>query len=400
MGPSGSGKTSLLEVLAGLRPGARGRIAVAGATWLDSDTGVRVPPEGRHVGYVPQDAGLFPHLTVRGNVLFGVRPDDAAAETAIDTLEIRPLLGRNPVSLSGGERQRVALARALATRPRLLLLDEPLASLDAALRGRVLPYLMRIRDEWKVPCLYVTHNVGEALAIAEHLVLLRDGVVESEGAPAELLSAPGVVREAEGGLENLMAGRVVAHDGPGGVTTVELAGGLPVSVPLAVRARGREPRHPGDPRRGRPRLHRADPRALGPQHLRGARHRARANGCGRHAPLLGWAGARGELAGASDTCGRRGPPAANPGPTCGSPSRATRYASSEGSRSRLPGARRARSGRQRPDSIASSAWRLCKSRPIVATARTRPPRLYVTAQSPAPRVPSIPTASQASAWPT
>jgi molybdate transport system ATP-binding protein len=167
-------------------------------------------------------------------VLFGVRPDDAAAETAIDTLEIRPLLDRNPGSLSGGERQRVALARALATRPRLLLLDEPLASLDAALRGRVLPYLMRIRDEWRVPCLYVTHNVGEALAIAEHLVLLRGGVVESEGAPAELLSAPGVVREAEGGLENLMAGRIVAHDGPGGVTAVELLGGLPVSVPLAV----------------------------------------------------------------------------------------------------------------------------------------------------------------------
>ena len=233
MGPSGSGKTSLLEVLAGLRPGARGRIALAGATWLDSNAGICLPPEGRHVGYVPQDAGLFPHLNVRGNVFFGVRPDDAAAETAIDTLEIRPLLDRHPVSLSGGERQRVALARALATRPGLLLLDEPLASLDAALRGRVLPYLIRIRDEWRVPCVYVTHNVGEALAIAEHLVLLRDGVVEAEGTPARLLSAPGVVREAEGGLENLVAGRVVAHDGDGGVTTVELTSGIPVSIPLA-----------------------------------------------------------------------------------------------------------------------------------------------------------------------
>jgi molybdate transport system ATP-binding protein len=232
MGPSGAGKTSLLEVLAGLRPGVRGRIGLAGATWLDSGAGVRVPPERRRTGYVPQDAGLFPHLTVRGNVLFGVRPDEAAAETAIDTLEIRPLLSRHPVSLSGGERQRVALARALATRPRLLLLDEPLASLDEALRGRVLPYLVRIRDEWKVPCLYVTHNVGEALAIAEHLVLLRDGVVESEGPPAELLSAPGVVREAEGGLENLLAGRIVSHDPVGGVTTVEVANGVRVSIPL------------------------------------------------------------------------------------------------------------------------------------------------------------------------
>ena len=233
MGPSGAGKTSLLEVLAGLRPRARGRILVDGTAWLDSSAGISVPPHRRRVGYVPQDAGLFPHLTVGGNVRFGVRPDAAAAETAIDTLEIRPLLDRFPVSLSGGEKQRVALARALATRPRLLLLDEPLASLDAALRGRVLPYLMRIREEWKVPCVYVTHNVGEALAIAEQLVLLRDGAIEAQGAPADLLSIPGVLQEAEGGLENLIRARVAAHDAAGGVTTAELAAGITVAVPLA-----------------------------------------------------------------------------------------------------------------------------------------------------------------------
>jgi molybdate transport system ATP-binding protein len=233
MGPSGSGKTSLLEVLAGLRRGARGRIAVGGTVWLDSSAGLSLAPEARRVGYVPQDAGLFPHLTVRGNVLFGVRPDALAAETAIETLEIRPLLDRYPASLSGGERQRAALARALATRPCLLLLDEPLASLDAALRGRVLPYLQRIRDEWKVPCLYVTHNVGEALVIAEHLVLLRGGVVESEGAPADLLSSPGVVREAESGIENLMTGKLVAHDERGGTSSVELTPEIRVSIPLA-----------------------------------------------------------------------------------------------------------------------------------------------------------------------
>ena len=234
MGPSGSGKTSLLEVLAGLRKRARGRIIVDGTAWLDSGAGIAVPPHRRRVGYVPQDAGLFPHLTVRRNVLFGVRPDGAAAETAIDTLEIRPLLDRHPVSLSGGEKQRVALARALATRPRLLLLDEPLASLDAALRGRILPYLTRIREEWKVPCVYVTHNVGEALAIAEQLVLLREGAVEAQGVPAELLSVPGVLQEAAGGIENLVTARVVAHDGPGGVTTAELAAGITVAVPLAA----------------------------------------------------------------------------------------------------------------------------------------------------------------------
>ena len=233
MGPSGSGKTSLLEAIAGLRRRARGRIALGDTLWLDSDAGVRLSPNARCVGYVPQDAGLFPHLNVRRNVNFGVRRDERAAAAAIDTLEIGPLLERHPVTLSGGEKQRVALARALATRPQLLLLDEPLASLDAALRGRVLPYLLRIRDDWKVPCLYVTHNVGEALAVAEHLVLLREGVVEAEGLPAALLSCAGVVHEAEAGLENLFAGRIVQHDDGGGTSRVELSTGLVVAVPLA-----------------------------------------------------------------------------------------------------------------------------------------------------------------------
>jgi molybdate transport system ATP-binding protein len=231
MGPSGSGKTSLLEVMAGLRRSARGRIALDGAVWLDSGARVLLPPEARRVGYVPQDAGLFPHLTVGGNVGFGVRDAPAAAD-AIDTLEIRPLLDRRPDSLSGGEKQRVALARALATRPRLLLLDEPLASLDAALRQRVLPYLVRIRDEWRVPCLYVTHNVGEALAVAERLVLLQDGAVQADGPPRDVLGAPPVSRQAAGGLENLLRGRVVEHDAEQGVTRVEVEGGPALAVVL------------------------------------------------------------------------------------------------------------------------------------------------------------------------
>jgi len=232
MGPSGSGKTSLLESIAGLRRAARGRIAMEGERWLDTDAGVRLAPNERRVGYVPQDAGLFPHLSVRRNVRFGLR-DEAAAESAIDTLEIRDLLDRYPASLSGGERQRVSLARALATRPRLLLLDEPLASLDLALRQRVLPYLVRIRDRWQVPCLYVTHNVGEALAVAERLVLLQDGAVQADGRPKELLAVPAVSREAEAGLENLLAGTIAGHDADGGVTRIELHGGPPVSVPYA-----------------------------------------------------------------------------------------------------------------------------------------------------------------------
>lgn len=234
MGPSGAGKTSLLQAVAGLRRRVRGRIACGDAVFLDTERGVDVPPEQRRVGYVPQDAGLFPHLSALGNVRFGARGDEARVETAIDTLDLRPLLPRHPATLSGGEKQRVALARALATSPRILLLDEPLAALDLELKERVLPYLMRIRDELKVPMLYVTHNVGEALALAGHVLLLRERRVEAQGRPLDLLSSPGLSVEAEAGIENLLSGRVIAHDAAGGVSRVELKGGIPLSVPLAA----------------------------------------------------------------------------------------------------------------------------------------------------------------------
>ncbi len=234
MGPSGSGKTSLLEAIAGLRGGARGRIAVDGRVLVDSERAVALAPEARRVGYVPQDAGLFPHLTAGANVRFGARADAAAVASAVATLELGGLLDRHPASLSGGEKQRVALARALATRPRLLLLDEPLAALDVGLRERILPYLLRVRDEWKTPVLYVTHNVGEAFALAGHVLLLRDGRVEAEGAPFDLLPLPGMVQAAALGVENLLPGRVQAHDAEGGITHVELSGGQSIAVPLAL----------------------------------------------------------------------------------------------------------------------------------------------------------------------
>jgi molybdate transport system ATP-binding protein len=234
MGPSGAGKTSLLEAIAGLRHGARGRLSVDGETLLDTAKGIALPPEARRVGYVPQDAGLFPHLTARDNVRFGARADASAVASAIATLEIGPLLERFPASLSGGEKQRLALARALATRPRLLLLDEPLAALDVGLRERILPYLLRVRDEWKTPVLYVTHNVGEALALSRRMLLLREGRVEADGAPLELLATPAMASAAEPGVENLFSGRVRGHDVDGGVTIVDLASGQAVSVPLAA----------------------------------------------------------------------------------------------------------------------------------------------------------------------
>jgi len=233
MGPSGSGKTSLLEAIAGLRRGTRGRLALGGQVLLDSAKGVSLPPEARQVGYVPQDAGLFPHLTAHANVRFGPRADASAVVSAIATLEIGALLERFPASLSGGEKQRVALARALATRPRLLLLDEPLAALDVGLRERILPYLLRVRDEWKMPVLYVTHNVGEALALSSRMLLLRDGRVEADGAPFDLLAAPGLASAAQAGVENLFTGRVRGHDLEGGVTAVDLPARQSLTVPLA-----------------------------------------------------------------------------------------------------------------------------------------------------------------------
>jgi molybdate transport system ATP-binding protein len=234
MGPSGAGKTSLLEAIAGLRPQARGRIAAQGTVLLDTAAGAVLAPERRRVGYVPQDAGLFPHLSVLENVRFGARADLAAVETAIDTLELRPLLARRPRSLSGGERQRVALARALATRPRLLLLDEPLAALDFDLRERVLPWLLRVREAWSLPCLYVTHSAGEALAAAGHLLALRSGRVEAEGDPRAMLGTAAFVAEARSGIENLLPGRVVAHDVAGGITRVRTEAGLELAVTLAA----------------------------------------------------------------------------------------------------------------------------------------------------------------------
>lgn len=231
MGPSGAGKTSLLEALCGLRPKARGRFVLDGVTLLDTAAGKHTPPEARCIGYVPQDAGLFPHMTAGANVRFGARGDAASIDAAVATLEIGPLLDRAPLSLSGGEKQRVSLARALATRPRLLLLDEPLAALDLELRERILPYLLRVRDLWKVPMLYVTHNPGEAAAVAGRVLRLRDGRVEGEVAPLDLLGTPFGPETGEG-FENLFPGRVLRHDEEGGVTLVEIGGGVLVMAPL------------------------------------------------------------------------------------------------------------------------------------------------------------------------
>ena len=193
-GPSGAGKTTLLETIAGIRRPARGEITVGDATLFSSTHGIDRPPRDRHIGYVPQDALLFPHMSVRGNLLYGVRTsskEEAAGRLAsvAEMLEIAPHLDRRTHGLSGGERQRVALGRALMTRPSLLLLDEPLAAVDRARRERILPYLLRIRRQLHVPLIYVTHDAAELTEIADRVLVLEEGEVIAAGAPQDALAS-------------------------------------------------------------------------------------------------------------------------------------------------------------------------------------------------------------------
>ena len=174
VGHSGAGKTSLLECIAGLRTPERGTIALHDRVVFDATT--NVPPRERRIGYVPQDDALFPHMNVRRNILYGA-PADAAIDHVVDVLDIGALLDRGVRGLSGGERKRVALARALLSRPEVLLLDEPLAGIDPDLRARVLGYLVRVRDEFPIPAIYVTHQPEEAKAIGEEIAVLERGRV-------------------------------------------------------------------------------------------------------------------------------------------------------------------------------------------------------------------------------
>jgi molybdate transport system ATP-binding protein len=173
-GPSGSGKTSLLEAIAGLRRPSSGTIELMGRDVTNA------PPRERRAGYVPQDDALFPHLSVRRNIFYGAA-GDGGAEHVIEVLEIGHLLDRGVTRLSGGERKRVALARALLSRPQVLLLDEPLAGVDLELRARVLAYLVRVRDEFPIPMLYVTHLRDEAAALCEEIVVLESAHAENPG---------------------------------------------------------------------------------------------------------------------------------------------------------------------------------------------------------------------------
>jgi len=234
-GPSGSGKSTLLEAALGLH---REAVVSArlGGEWLEStERGLRRRTEERGLGWVPQSPTLFPNLDVMGNLRFGMaRAGEGASRTlarAIEVLEIEELLSRGVDELSGGERQRVALGRAIASGPRALLLDEPLAALDLPLRARVLPYLLRVRDELGIPMLYITHDPDEAIILGERVAVLDAGRVVATGPPRDVLWSRAVLPLSETlGIENVLD--AVASDETGeGESRIESPSGLALYVP-------------------------------------------------------------------------------------------------------------------------------------------------------------------------
>jgi molybdate transport system ATP-binding protein len=228
-GRSGSGKTSLVNAVAGLAAPDNGRVAVQGETLFDARAGHSVPVHARRIGYVFQEARLFPHLDVRRNLLYGRRARGLSGEGALDhvaeLLGLAPLLARRPGALSGGEAQRVAIGRALLSEPRLLLMDEPLAALDAPRKNEILPYLERLRAETGLPILYVSHNLSEVARLATHIVVLEEGRVLKSGSAEALLSDPSLVhvmglREAGA----VLTAEVAGHEADG-LTELRISGG-------------------------------------------------------------------------------------------------------------------------------------------------------------------------------
>ncbi len=229
-GHSGSGKTALLRAMAGLERHLDGFLSVNGEIWQDDAKGIFVPTHQRALGYVFQEASLFPHLSVKGNLEYGWRragpaPRPLDMALAIELLGIGPLLERRPDHLSGGERQRVAIARALLRKPKLLLMDEPMAALDMQRKQEILPYLERLHEELLIPIVYVTHSPEEMARLADHVVLLDMGTVVASGSlfdtlarldlPAALVNDPCVVLE----------GTVAAVDPEYQLMRIQFAGG-------------------------------------------------------------------------------------------------------------------------------------------------------------------------------
>ncbi|MFP6862237.1 molybdenum ABC transporter ATP-binding protein, partial [Pseudomonas sp.] len=254
-GDSGSGKTSCLRCFAGLDQPRQGYLQVNGELWQDSTQGIFVPAHQRAVGYVFQDANLFAHLTVRRNLQYGLKRIPTAQrrialEQAVELLGIEHLLERLPGKLSGGEQQRVGIARALLTSPRLLLLDEPLASLDLKRKQEVLPYLERLHQELEIPIIYVSHSPDEVARLADHLVLLEDGKVSASGPLKETLLRADLPFVFGDDAEAVVDGAVTAHDQAYGLLYLQLPdsqinlrlphGPLPLGQSVRIKIKARD----------------------------------------------------------------------------------------------------------------------------------------------------------------
>jgi len=253
-GPSGSGKTSLLNIIAGIVRPDKGSIVLNGRTLVDTSKGIFVPKHRRRFGYVFQEARLFPHLTVRQNLLYGQwftpsKERTIGVEQVLSLLNIQHLLDRRPGALSGGEKQRIAIGRALLTSPHLLLMDEPLASLDDSLKEDILPFIERLRDEAQVPIVYVSHSLSEVARLATTVVLIKDGHVVGVGAPVEVLGRRDLeATEALAETGALIEATVAGHDAAFGLTSIRCKAGtlyapqlsLPVGAPIRLRIRARD----------------------------------------------------------------------------------------------------------------------------------------------------------------
>jgi molybdate transport system ATP-binding protein len=253
-GPSGSGKTSLLNIIAGILRPDQGSIVLNDRILIDTARGIVVPMHRRRIGYVFQEARLFPHLTVRQNLAYGrwFTPREERAiplEQVLDLLNLGHLLDRRPGALSGGEKQRVAIGRALLASPHLLLMDEPLASLDETLKEEILPFIERLRDQAQVPIVYVSHSLAEVARLATTVVSIKDGHVTGVGPPSEILGRRDLLMaEAAGEAGTLVEAIVSGHDAAFALTVIRSDAGtlyaphvaLPPGAPVRLRIRARD----------------------------------------------------------------------------------------------------------------------------------------------------------------
>ncbi|MEM8580032.1 MAG: molybdenum ABC transporter ATP-binding protein [Pseudomonadota bacterium] len=233
-GRSGSGKTTIINAVAGLLTPDSGRVVLDDQVLTDTKTGLNLPPNKRNLGYIFQEGRLFPHMTVRQNLLYGSALGDRSRtgpglDQVLELLGIAGLLDRRPTALSGGEKQRVAIGRALLAKPRLLLADEPLAALDEARKSEILPFFERLRDEVSIPVLYVSHSAAEVARLATTVIAIQDGRILRQGPAIEVLSDPMVTPAGVRAAGAVLEARVAVHH-PDGLTELD-AGGQAIFLP-------------------------------------------------------------------------------------------------------------------------------------------------------------------------